>query len=207
MARALNLADIIIIAILIIIAAVLIYLLRPLIIVIVIISAGYFIYRWYIKRKLLRSWLFVDRKRARKIFSLLNIYFKLLCSNQASYVEIISYLIRNTVILKLVHYIYTRPKWVSMVYPKCFLHRSISSIKVDFHKQPSLQAFSIKFPFDNLATLSCCIFNHARICHCALYIFTLLYLGGFAENLLAQVDSVVHLIWRITGALTPAILT
>lgn len=84
MARALNLADIIIIAILIIIAAVLIYLLRPLIIVIVIISAGYFIYRWYIKRKLLRSWLFVDRKRARKIFSLLNIYFKLSCSNQAS---------------------------------------------------------------------------------------------------------------------------
>ena len=84
MARALNLTDIIIIAILVIIAAVLIYLLRPLIIAIVIITAGYFIYRWYTKRKLLRSWLLVDRKRTRKSFSLLNIYVKLLCSNQAS---------------------------------------------------------------------------------------------------------------------------
>lgn len=55
MARALNIMDIIVIAVLVIIAALIIYLLRPLIIAIVIIAAGYFIYRWYTKRKIIRS--------------------------------------------------------------------------------------------------------------------------------------------------------
>lgn len=55
MVRTLNIIDIIIIAVLVIIAALIIYLLRPLIIAIVIIAAGYFIYRWYTKRKLFRS--------------------------------------------------------------------------------------------------------------------------------------------------------
>ncbi|HYY65691.1 MAG TPA: hypothetical protein VE622_01480 [Nitrososphaeraceae archaeon] len=54
MVRALNALDIVIIAILIVLVAIVIYLLRPLIIAIVIIAAGYFIYRWYTKRKLVR---------------------------------------------------------------------------------------------------------------------------------------------------------
>jgi uncharacterized protein HemY len=54
LARSLSLFDIIIIAILIIIAALVIYFLRPLVIAIAIIAAGYFIYRWYTKRKMVR---------------------------------------------------------------------------------------------------------------------------------------------------------
>ena len=54
LARSLSLFDIIIIAVLIIIAALVIYFLRPLVISIAIIAAGYFIYRWYTKRKMVR---------------------------------------------------------------------------------------------------------------------------------------------------------
>jgi hypothetical protein len=54
LARSLSLFDIIIIAVLIIIAALVIYFLRPLVIAIAIIAAGYFIYRWYTKRKMVR---------------------------------------------------------------------------------------------------------------------------------------------------------
>ena len=54
LARSLSVFDIIIIAVLIIIAALLIYFLQPLVIAIAIIAAGYFIYRWYTKRKLVR---------------------------------------------------------------------------------------------------------------------------------------------------------
>jgi hypothetical protein len=43
-----------IIAVLIIIAALLIYFLQPLVIALAIIAAGYFIYRWYTKRKMVR---------------------------------------------------------------------------------------------------------------------------------------------------------
>ena len=51
MARPLNIMDIIVIVVLIIVAAIVIYLLRPLIIVLVIIGVGYFIYKWYKRRK------------------------------------------------------------------------------------------------------------------------------------------------------------
>ena len=54
LARSLSVFDIIIIAVLIIIAALVIYFLRPLVIAIAIIVAGYFIYRWYTKRKMVR---------------------------------------------------------------------------------------------------------------------------------------------------------
>ena len=54
LARSLSVFDIIIIAVLIIIAALLIYFLQPLVIAIAIIAAGYFIYRWYTKRKMVR---------------------------------------------------------------------------------------------------------------------------------------------------------
>jgi hypothetical protein len=54
LARSLSVFDIIIIAVLIIIAALVIYFLRPLVIAIAIIAAGYFIYRWYTKRKMVR---------------------------------------------------------------------------------------------------------------------------------------------------------
>ena len=54
LARSLSLFDIIIIAVLIIITALVIYFLRPLVIAIAIIAAGYFIYRWYTKRKMVR---------------------------------------------------------------------------------------------------------------------------------------------------------
>jgi hypothetical protein len=49
--RALNAFDIVVILILVVVAALVIYLLWPLIIAIVIIAVGYFIYRWYMKRK------------------------------------------------------------------------------------------------------------------------------------------------------------
>jgi len=55
MARPLNVVDIVIIVALIIVAAIVIYLLRPLIVVLVIIGVGYFIYRWYKRRKALRA--------------------------------------------------------------------------------------------------------------------------------------------------------
>jgi hypothetical protein len=55
MARPLNVLDIVIIVALIIVAAIVIYLLRPLIVVLVIIGVGYFIYRWYKRRKALRA--------------------------------------------------------------------------------------------------------------------------------------------------------
>ena len=55
MARPLNVLDIVIIVALIIGAAIVIYLLRPLIVVLVIIGVGYFIYRWYKRRKALRA--------------------------------------------------------------------------------------------------------------------------------------------------------
>jgi uncharacterized protein HemY len=51
MARPLNILDIVVIAVLIILAAVVIYFLRPLVIVLVIIGVGYFIYKWYKRRK------------------------------------------------------------------------------------------------------------------------------------------------------------
>ena len=51
MTRPLNILDIIVIVVLIIVAAIVIYLLWPLIVVLVIIGVGYFIYRWYKRRK------------------------------------------------------------------------------------------------------------------------------------------------------------
>ena len=51
MARPLNILDMVVIAALIIVAAIVIYLLRPLVVVLVIIGVGYFIYRWYKRRK------------------------------------------------------------------------------------------------------------------------------------------------------------
>jgi hypothetical protein len=54
MARPLRALDWIVIAALVILAAVLIYVLWPLIIAIAIIAAGYFIYRWYTGRRLIR---------------------------------------------------------------------------------------------------------------------------------------------------------
>lgn len=55
MSRPLNILDIIIIVVLIIVAAIVIYLLRPLIVILVIIGVGYFIYKWYKRRKALRT--------------------------------------------------------------------------------------------------------------------------------------------------------
>jgi hypothetical protein len=49
--RALKVLDILVIVIIVIIAAALIYIFWPLIVVIIIMAAGYFIYRWYMKRK------------------------------------------------------------------------------------------------------------------------------------------------------------
>jgi len=51
MSRPLNILDIIVIVVLIVVAAIVIYLLRPLIVVLVIIGVGYFIYKWYKRRK------------------------------------------------------------------------------------------------------------------------------------------------------------
>lgn len=52
--RALKVLDILVIVILVVIAAALIYLFWPLIIAIIVMAVGYFIYRWYMKRKRLR---------------------------------------------------------------------------------------------------------------------------------------------------------
>ncbi|HEV2876414.1 MAG TPA: hypothetical protein VGW09_03975 [Nitrososphaeraceae archaeon] len=49
--RALKVLDILVIVIIVIIAAALVYIFWPLIVVIIIMAAGYFIYRWYMKRK------------------------------------------------------------------------------------------------------------------------------------------------------------
>ena len=53
--RALRVLDILIIVIIVITAAALIYIFWPLIIAIIIMAVGYFIYRWYMKRKRLNS--------------------------------------------------------------------------------------------------------------------------------------------------------
>ncbi len=55
MARPLNVLDILVIVAIIIVAAIVIYLLRPLIVLLVIIGVGYFIYKWYKRRKTLRA--------------------------------------------------------------------------------------------------------------------------------------------------------
>jgi hypothetical protein len=55
MARPLRMLDWVIIAVLVIVAAILIYVLWPLVIAIAIIAAGYFIYRWYTGRRLVRT--------------------------------------------------------------------------------------------------------------------------------------------------------
>ena len=49
--EALRVLDILVIVIIVIIAAALIYIFWPLIVAIIIMAAGYFIYRWYMKRK------------------------------------------------------------------------------------------------------------------------------------------------------------
>ena len=49
--RALRELDILVIVIIVIIAAALIYIFWPLVVAIIIMAAGYFIYRWYMKRK------------------------------------------------------------------------------------------------------------------------------------------------------------
>ncbi|HEY1249340.1 MAG TPA: hypothetical protein VGE97_10155 [Nitrososphaera sp.] len=54
MARPLRALDWVIIAVLVIVAAILIYLLWWLVIAVAIIAAGYFIYRWYTGRRLVR---------------------------------------------------------------------------------------------------------------------------------------------------------
>jgi Flp pilus assembly protein TadB len=54
MARPLRALDWVVIAALVIVAAIVIYLLWPLVIAIAIIAAGYFIYRWYRGRRLVR---------------------------------------------------------------------------------------------------------------------------------------------------------
>jgi predicted PurR-regulated permease PerM len=48
--RALRVLDILVIVIIVITAAALIYIFWPLIVAIIIMAAGYFIYRWYMKR-------------------------------------------------------------------------------------------------------------------------------------------------------------
>ena len=55
MARPLNILDIVVIVVLIIVAAIVIYFLSPLIVVLVIIGVGYFIYKWYKRRKSFRA--------------------------------------------------------------------------------------------------------------------------------------------------------
>jgi uncharacterized protein YqgC (DUF456 family) len=55
MARPLRTLDWLVIAALVIVAAIVIYLLWPLVIAIAIIAAGYFIYRWYRGRRLVRT--------------------------------------------------------------------------------------------------------------------------------------------------------
>ena len=55
MARPLRTLDWAVIAVLVIVAAIVIYLLWPLVIAIAIIAAGYFIYRWYTGRRLIRT--------------------------------------------------------------------------------------------------------------------------------------------------------
>jgi Flp pilus assembly protein TadB len=55
MARPLRALDWVVIAALVIVAAIVIYLLWPLVIAIAIIAAGYFIYRWYRGRRLVRT--------------------------------------------------------------------------------------------------------------------------------------------------------
>lgn len=49
--KALRVLDILVIVIIVITAAALIYIFWPLIVAIMIMAAGYFIYRWYMKRK------------------------------------------------------------------------------------------------------------------------------------------------------------
>jgi hypothetical protein len=49
--RALRALDILVIVIIVIIAAAIIYIFWPLIVAIIIMAAGYFMYRWYMKRK------------------------------------------------------------------------------------------------------------------------------------------------------------
>jgi predicted PurR-regulated permease PerM len=49
--RALRVLDILVIVIIVITAAALIYIFWPLIVAIIIMAAGYFLYRWYMKRK------------------------------------------------------------------------------------------------------------------------------------------------------------
>ena len=55
MARPLRMLDWVVIAVLVIVAAILIYVLWPLVVAIAIIAAGYFIYRWYTGRRLVRT--------------------------------------------------------------------------------------------------------------------------------------------------------
>ena len=55
MARPLRMLDWVVIAALVIVAAILIYVLWPLVVAIAIIAAGYFIYRWYTGRRLVRT--------------------------------------------------------------------------------------------------------------------------------------------------------
>ena len=55
MARPLRALDWAVIAALVIVAAIVIYLIWPLVVAIAIIAAGYFIYRWYTGRKLIRT--------------------------------------------------------------------------------------------------------------------------------------------------------
>ena len=55
MARPLRMLDWVVIAVLVIVAALLIICLWPLVIAIVVIAAGYFIYRWYTGRRLVRT--------------------------------------------------------------------------------------------------------------------------------------------------------
>jgi uncharacterized protein YqgC (DUF456 family) len=51
MVRALRVLDILVIIILVLIAAALIYIFWPLIVAIIIMAVGYFIYRWYMRKK------------------------------------------------------------------------------------------------------------------------------------------------------------
>ena len=55
MVRPLRMLDWVVIAALVILAAILIYVLWPLVVAIAIIAAGYFIYRWYTGRRLVRT--------------------------------------------------------------------------------------------------------------------------------------------------------
>ena len=55
MARPLRTLDWVVIAALVIVTAIIIYVLWPLVIAIAIIAAGYFIYRWYTGKRLIRT--------------------------------------------------------------------------------------------------------------------------------------------------------